>query len=82
MQTSNLIEEKLQKALTPDFLSVVDESSKHIHHKGRGEGGHYRIEITSKALSGLSLLEKHRKIYAVLSDLMPKQIHALSIKAR
>jgi BolA protein len=35
----------------------------------------------SKAFSGISRLERHQKVLARVSDLLPHPIHALSIKA-
>jgi BolA protein len=76
-----LITERLQQAFSPSYLEVLDESDQHIGHAGhQGGGRHFAIIITADSLAGISRLEAHRKIYALFTDLMPDQIHALKIK--
>lgn len=84
MTTQNkveLIRQRLVEAFSPSHLEVIDESDQHIGHAGHGGGGrHFAIVISAPALSALSRVEAHRKIYALFYDLMPEQIHALRIK--
>ena len=74
-----LIRERLEKALTPQRLDIVDESHLHIGHASAAGGGHFRLEIVSDKFQGLSVLAQHRLVYQALNDLMKKEIHALSI---
>jgi BolA family transcriptional regulator, general stress-responsive regulator len=39
------------------------------------------VLIVSNAFRGISRLERHQKVLARVSDLLPHPIHALSIKA-
>ena len=72
----------LTAALHPTHLEIEDESHKHIGHAGaRQGGGHFRVSIVSNSFTGKKLLERHRMVYACLSDAMQHEIHALSIKA-
>jgi stress-induced morphogen len=76
----------LTKSLKPVRISLVDESHKHAGHAGsRGyEGGgesHFSLEIVSGAFVGMNLVKRHKLIYALLGDIMPR-IHALAIVAR
>ncbi len=87
MQASNnprqqAILDRLTQQLAPTQLRLEDESSAHAGHVGAAGGaGHYRLVIVSAAFIGLSRMVRHRLVYDALSDLMPQQIHALSIKA-
>lgn len=75
------IEATLRKAFNPVFLEVLDDSAKHVGHPGsRGGAGHYTILIKADGLQPLSRIEAHRTIYSVLDELIPDDIHALSIK--
>ena len=76
------INKRLQVALAPTSLEIIDESHLHAGHEGARDGrGHFRIKIASPQFEGLRLLERHRLVYAALGDLMDTDIHALSIEA-
>jgi len=68
------IKEKLQNAFNPSQLDVLDESSKHAHHRGAhehaAEGGsaesHFHVVIVSDAFKDMSRLAKHRAVLDVL----------------
>jgi BolA protein len=77
-----LIETKLQAALVPESLDIIDDSHKHAGHAGsRGGAGHFDLTIVSDKFSGVNTVGRHRLVYDALSDMMPDEIHALSIKA-
>lgn len=80
-----LIESKLAAALQPTHLLVVDQSHRHAGHaeaKAHG-GGHFDVEITATAFTGLPLIKRHRLVYDAVDDLMKTgKIHALSIIAK
>lgn len=70
-------------SLSPSLLELADDSARHAGHAGaRAGGGHFTLEIVSSAFSGKTSVARHRMIYALLGDLMPGKIHALSIRAR
>jgi BolA protein len=75
------IEQRLTQAFSPEKIEVIDESHLHIGHAGYREGGesHFKLIIKSTALGEYSRVDKHKRIYAELSDLMEAKIHALSI---
>ncbi len=77
------IRDKLTAAFAPSRLDVVDESDRHAGHAGAAPGGqtHFDLSIESKAFSGLSRIERQRRIYAVLAEEFARGLHALSIKA-
>jgi len=79
---------KLDDALKPASLEVIDESAQHaghMHHPGgvepRGET-HFRIKVVSSAFAGKSRLERHRMINALVEAELKERVHALAIEAR
>lgn len=78
--------ERIRSALTQAFqplqLNVIDDSHLHAGHAGaRGGAGHYRVEIISAVFTGMTPIQRHRAVYAAVQDMMPREIHALSISA-
>ena len=67
--------------LEPISLEIQDDSAAHAGHKGNSGGGHFNLTITSSHFSQKSQIMRHRLIYQALSDLIPQQIHAISIIA-
>lgn len=80
MSTTEKIRRQLA-SLAPENLEIVDESSKHAGHEGAKGGGHYQMTIVSRQFHGKTNMARHRMVYAALSGMMHKEIHALSIKA-
>jgi BolA family transcriptional regulator, general stress-responsive regulator len=66
-------------ALSPQSLTVSDDSASHAGHAGNTGGGHLSAKIVSTAFVGKSTVARHRAVYALVSDLMPHTIHALSL---
>ena len=76
------IEALLREALEPESMELVDDSHKHAGHAGaRGGAGHYDLTIVSDRFSGVNTVGRHRLVYEALAEMMPAEIHALSIKA-
>ena len=72
----------LQKAFQVQSLKIEDESHLHAGHAGAASGGgHFRLEIVAPDFKGLSLVARHRAVYAALNSHIPKEIHALTIIA-
>jgi BolA protein len=80
MLLADEISNRLQ-GLEPVDLKISDDSALHAGHQGNGGGGHFTLQITSSHFCGKSLIMRHRLIYQALAELMPHQIHALSIHA-
>lgn len=75
---------KLINFLKPKQLELQDDSAQHAGHAGaRGLGGesHFSLRIVADCFDGLSLVQRHKLIYTVLSAEM-QQIHALAIDAK
>ncbi len=77
----SMLRMRLQE-LEPSALEIHDDSADHAGHAGAAAGGgHFSVLIVSNAFAGISRLERHQKVLARVSDLVPFPIHALSIKA-
>ena len=74
---------RLNSALTPSRIELVDDSEQHRGHGGYNPAGesHFTLRIESPAFAGKSRVERQRAIYAALGDLMVERVHALSIHA-
>jgi BolA family transcriptional regulator, general stress-responsive regulator len=78
---ASTLRQRLQD-LVPSALEIQDDSADHAGHAGAAAGGgHFSLLIVSNAFTGISRLERHQKVMARVSDLLPYPIHALSIKA-
>lgn len=74
-----LIQDTLNQALTPAFLDIEDDSAAHAGHAGNTGGGHYNVMIVSDQFTGLTPIQRHRKVYEAVDHLMKTEIHALSL---
>jgi BolA protein len=82
-QRAERIAARLQATLSPQRISVEDDSARHAGHAGaRGGAGHFIVRIEAQAFAGRSRIERHRLVYQALADMMPGEIHALNIDAR
>ncbi|WAR43909.1 BolA family protein [Methylomonas rapida] len=79
--TANTIRQKLEQALKPELIEIVDHSAAHAGHYGNKGGGHYNVTIVSEQFDGKSLVQRHQMIYQILGDMMKEEIHALGINA-
>jgi len=68
--------------LSPVALEIQDDSADHAGHAGAASGaGHFSLLIVSEAFNGVSRLKRHQTVMALVADLLPNPIHALSIRA-
>ncbi len=75
-------DQDLRNAFQVQSLVIDDESHLHAGHAGAASGGgHFRLEIVTPDFKGLSLVARHRAVYAALNRHIPKEIHALTIIA-
>ena len=82
MKRVERIREHINQALEPVLLEIIDDSHLHAGHAGAaGGGGHFTVRIVSEKFSNHNAIERHRMVYAAVNDLMPTEIHALSITA-
>lgn len=75
------IASRLQAALSPAHLEVINESSN--HNVAPGSETHFKVVAVSEAFAGKTPIERHRTVNALLSDDAGKlPVHALSIVAK
>ena len=70
--TKQNILKKLTKNFPGDKIEVVDMT---------GQSNHFSVLILSKKFKSLTLLERHKIIYAIFKNELTHEIHALQIKA-
>ena len=75
--------ERLNSALSPTRIELVDDSEQHRGPGGYNPSGesHFSLEIESSAFAGKSRVERQRMVYRALGELMDERVHALSIRA-
>jgi len=75
---------RLNQALAPARIELVDQSEQHRGHGGYNPAGesHFALAIESAAFAGKSRVERQRMVYAALGELMDERVHALTIRAR
>lgn len=81
MSKADEIRAKLEAALAPDSLDVVDDSESHRGHGGYQEGGesHYNLRIRAEMFAGKSRIQRHRMVHSALGPDLIGRIHALAL---
>jgi BolA protein len=84
MNIESSMRAKIEAALSPEHLEIINESHLHAGHASSPDTGesHFRVLIVSPEFKGKSRLERHRIVNALLADELSGQIHALAIVAR
>ena len=77
------IAQRLQAALAPSRLEVVNDSEKHRGHAGYDGSGesHFTVAVEAEAFRGMSRLQRQRAVNEALGDLLEERVHALAIRA-
>ncbi len=83
MKVAQQLRHRLEQALAPTRLEIVDESASHHGHAGWREGGetHFQVLVVSPHFDGLSRIARQRLVHAAAAELLRGPIHALSIRA-
>ncbi len=76
-----MIRERINSALSPVSLEIIDDSHQHAGHASAGGAGHFTVIISSSKFAGKTPIQRHRMVFDALSDIMETEIHALSIQA-
>ncbi len=90
MSIQTTMEDKLNKAFSPERLVVINESHLHAGHHhlesghqatfdGTGET-HFRVRLVASAFVGMSRIERHRAVNQLLADELKAGVHALAIE--
>ncbi len=75
MNMQATIEQKLNDALNPEVLEIINES--HMH-SGPATESHFKVVAVSDAFAGKMLIARHRMVNAALKDELAN-IHALAL---
>jgi BolA protein len=78
MTLETRIRSRLDEALAPLHLQLVNES--HNHSVAPGSETHWNLVIVSEAFAGKRLLQRHRAVYGALGTELREGIHALTMK--
>jgi BolA protein len=77
MSVQSAIETKLQEALAPQHLEVVNES--HMHNVPPGSETHFKVYVVSDQFEGQKRVGRQRTINRVLAEELANGVHALSM---
>ena len=74
---------RLNSALDPSRIELIDDSEQHRGHGGYHPSGesHFTLRIESPAFAGKSRVERQRMVHKALGDLLDERVHALSVRA-
>ena len=75
---------RLNSALSPTHVELVDDSELHRGHGGYNPSGesHFTLSIESEAFAGKSRVERQRMIYHALGELMKERASDQSARTR
>lgn len=81
MTMADTIHRKLTAEFAPTELVITDDSARHEGHAGHRPGGetHFSVKIVSPTFTGLSRVERQRRVHKALAWEMKTQIHALQL---
>lgn len=79
MSRKERIHEALTTALNPMHLEISDES--HMHAVPEGAESHFKVLAVSDAFAGEKLIDRHRRVNALIRDELASGLHALAIHA-
>lgn len=76
----SLIKNKLNEALQPSHIEIINESF--MHNVPPGSETHFKVLVVSEAFDGLPLIKRHRLVNTTLDEELKTGVHALSIVAK
>ena len=83
MSMQATIRHRLEEALRPTRLDIIDESHLHAGHNPQARAGesHFRVLIVSPEFAGKSRLARHRLVNGLLAEELATKVHALAVHA-
>ncbi len=78
------IRAKLENALSPELLEIIDDSHRHAGHAGANPLGesHFTVRAVAAVFAGKSRVERQRLVYSALAEEMAGRVHALALVLR
>ena len=81
MSFFDTVKEKINKKISPEKITLIDNSKFHTKHKSFDANKlHIKIIIQSKKLKKMDKISAHKEIFSILKDEMNNKIHALEIE--
>jgi BolA protein len=77
MLVQKTIEEKLQKAFSPQYLEVLNES--HMHSVPENSETHFKVTLVSAKFNAVRKVQRHQQAYAALQQELQEGVHALAL---
>jgi BolA family transcriptional regulator, general stress-responsive regulator len=77
MSRQSRIRAKIEEALAPMHLEIVDES--HMHSVPPGAKSHFRVMVVSERFTSQGLVARHRDLHRLLRDELDSGLHALAL---
>lgn len=77
MTIQEQIQSKLDEALHPSVLEVVNES--HMHNVPPGSESHFKITVVSEEFNDKMLVARHRMVNKLLADELAGSVHAIAL---
>ncbi len=77
-----IIDSRLRKEFSPNFLEVNNLSHLHLGHAGDDGTGqtHFEIIMNADAFNGKGRIECHRMVNEALDDLYKAGLHSVTLK--
>ena len=80
MSIEKKIKQRLEQNLDVHHFEIKDFTGRHLSHELHEGGFHLEAGIVSDSFDGLSLIDRHKKVYEAMGELMKHEILALSMK--
>ncbi len=78
----DVIRSKLEAALEPVSLDIIDDSARHSGHREAHGRFHLKVVVVAKRFEGLPAVQRHRLVYQALAEELSGPVHALNVDAR
>ena len=78
MSVQSTIASKINEALAPAHLEVINES--HMHSVPPGSESHFKVVIVAGSFEGQRLIARQQKINGILADELKGPVHALTMQ--
>ncbi len=77
MSVQSIIQAKLEAALAPSHLEVINES--HMHSVPANSETHFKLVLVADAFSSLRKVARQQRVYQLLAEELAGPVHALAM---
>ena len=78
MNVQETIENKITEALSPSYLTVINES--YMHSVPSGSESHFKLVVVTDSFHGVPRVRRHQIVNGILKDELAGPLHALSME--